>query len=140
MSQLDLIAELRARPPVAPAELRERVRRLAADAPAPRRRFTWRRALVVAIAVAGLAAVAGVLGTRDVAQRSAAGDRDASPQTVLAGRRAEAATASAPDRAVGAADAAARAPAAPRRFASRQRSRRRARPTPSATRPRSRCG
>jgi len=71
MSQLDLIAVLRAHPPVAPAELRERVRRLAADAPASRRRFTWKRALVVAIAVAGLAAVAGVLGTRDGGQRSA---------------------------------------------------------------------
>src|SRR4051794_19999302 len=65
MSQLDLIAELRANRPVAPVELRARVRDLAASAPAPRRRFTWKRALVVAIAVAGLAAVAGVLGTRD---------------------------------------------------------------------------
>ena len=48
MSQLDLIAELRAHRPVAPSELRARVRDLAATAPAPRRRFTWRRALVVA--------------------------------------------------------------------------------------------
>src|SRR5580765_2670891 len=71
MSQLDLIAEIRENRPVAPAELRERVRQLAADAPAPRRRFTWRRALVVAIAVAGLAAVAGVLGTRNTGQKSA---------------------------------------------------------------------
>src|SRR5580765_5792092 len=70
MSQLDLIAQIREHRPVAPAELRERVRQLAADAPAPRRRFTWRRALVVAIAVAGLAAVAGVLGTRDTGTRS----------------------------------------------------------------------
>jgi Domain of unknown function (DUF4349) len=70
MSQLDLIAEIRAHPPVAPAELRERVRQLAADAPAQRRRFTRRRALVVAIAVAGLAAAAGVLGTRDSGTRS----------------------------------------------------------------------
>src|SRR6476659_7869376 len=61
MSQLDLIAELRAHRPVAPAELRERVRQLAADAPAPRRRLTWRRALVVGIAAAGLAVLAGVL-------------------------------------------------------------------------------
>src|SRR5262245_51662161 len=65
MSQLDVIAELRAHRPVAPSELRERVRDLAANAPAPRRRFTWRRALVVAIAVGSLAAVAGVVGTRD---------------------------------------------------------------------------
>jgi hypothetical protein len=70
MSQLDLIAQIREHRPVAPTELRERVRQLAADAPAPRRRFTWRRALVVAIAVAGLAAVAGVLGTRDTGRRS----------------------------------------------------------------------
>src|SRR3954470_1034002 len=71
MSQLDLVAELRAHRPVAPAELRERVRQLAAEAPARRQRFTWRRALVVAVVVAGLAAVAGVLGTRDGGQRSA---------------------------------------------------------------------
>ena len=37
MSQLDLIAELRESRPVAPAELRERVRQLAADAPRSRR-------------------------------------------------------------------------------------------------------
>jgi hypothetical protein len=71
MSQLDLVAELRAHRPAAPPELRERILGLAADAPAPRRRFTWKRALVVAVAVAGLAAVAGALGTRDGGQRHA---------------------------------------------------------------------
>src|SRR5262245_57751221 len=104
MSQLDVIAELRAHRPVAPAELREAVRRLAADAPAPRRRLTWKRALVVAIAVAGLAAVAGVLGTRD-GQKSAAGDRDAAEsQKVLSTPAAR------PNAAAGAADQAAPAP------------------------------
>src|SRR4051794_32543312 len=73
MSQLDLIAELRTNRPVAPAELRRRVRALAATAPAPKRRFTWRRALVVGIAVAGLAAVAGVVGTRDGGNRQTVG-------------------------------------------------------------------
>src|SRR4051794_39116571 len=70
MSQLDLVAELRAHRPVAPVELRERVRDLAATAPAPKRRFTWRRALVVAIAVAGLAAVAGGARGRDTGQKN----------------------------------------------------------------------
>src|SRR5262245_30083072 len=64
MSQLDLIAELRANRPAAPPELRARVLELAASVPAPRRRFTWRRALVVAVAVAGLAALAGALMPR----------------------------------------------------------------------------
>src|SRR5215813_9458543 len=71
MSQLDLLAEIHAARPVAPAELRERVRGLAAAAPAPRRRITWRRAAVLAFAVAALAATAGVLGTRDGGNRNA---------------------------------------------------------------------
>src|SRR5262245_2767105 len=64
MSPHELMAELRANRPVAPTELRHHIRQLAASVPEGRRRFTWRRALVVAIAVAGLAAVAGVLGTK----------------------------------------------------------------------------
>jgi hypothetical protein len=56
--QPDLLTQLREARPIAPAELREHVRRIAADAaPAPRRRLTWRRALVIALPVA--AAVAG---------------------------------------------------------------------------------
>src|SRR5262245_31154798 len=72
MSQLDLLAEIRAARPVAPAELRERVRDLAAGAPAPRRRlsFTWRRALVVAIPVAAALLLAGVFVQRDGKRQS----------------------------------------------------------------------
>lgn len=63
MSQRDLVAELRAARVEAPPQVRERVRLIAADAPAPPRRFgiTWRRALVVAIPVAAAAAAAVVL-------------------------------------------------------------------------------
>jgi hypothetical protein len=59
MSQLDLIAQLRENRPVAPRELREHIRQLAAGAPAPKRRVTWRRALVVAVPIAAAAVVAG---------------------------------------------------------------------------------
>src|SRR6478736_3723300 len=49
MSQRDLVAELRGSRPAAPAEVRERVRLIAASAPAePRSRFTLRRAPVAA--------------------------------------------------------------------------------------------
>ena len=60
MSQRDLVAELRGSRIAAPAELREHVRSIAAPAH-PRRgsRFTWRRALVVALPAA--AAIAAVL-------------------------------------------------------------------------------
>ena len=85
MSQLDLIAELRAHRPVAPAELRERVRDLAAAAPAPapavhlapRARRRRRRS-------PALAAVAGVLGTRDgnrPSRRETLADRADAPST-----------------------------------------------------------
>src|SRR5262249_53690020 len=54
----DLLTELREARPLAPAELREHVRRIAeAAAPERRSRLTWRRALVVAVPVA--AAVVG---------------------------------------------------------------------------------
>src|SRR6185312_10781592 len=59
MSQRDLVAELRAAHVEAPPEVRERVRLIAAAAPAPPRRITWRRALVVAVPIA--AAVAATL-------------------------------------------------------------------------------
>src|SRR5215813_6822554 len=52
MSQRDLVAELRAAHVEAPSEVRERVRLIAAGAPAPPRRITWRRALVVVVPVA----------------------------------------------------------------------------------------
>ncbi len=62
MSQPDLIANLREARPVAPAELREHIRRIAAQAPAePRRSFNWRRALVVVVPVAAAAAAAVAL-------------------------------------------------------------------------------
>jgi hypothetical protein len=57
MSQHDFAAELRAARPVAPAEVRERVRLIAAaDTSSPRRVFTWRRALVVLVPVAAAVA------------------------------------------------------------------------------------
>ena len=59
MSQRDLVAELRAAHVEAPPEVRDRVRLIAADALAPPRRITWRRALVVAVPVA--AAIAATI-------------------------------------------------------------------------------
>jgi hypothetical protein len=63
MSQRDLVAELRAARVEAPPEVRERVRLVAAAAPAPPRRFTWRRAFVVAVPVAA-AVAASIVFTR----------------------------------------------------------------------------
>jgi len=71
MSQLDLTAQLRAARPVVPAELRELVASIAAQAePEPRRRRTsWRRGLLVAAPVMAIAAGAAILlpsgGTRN---------------------------------------------------------------------------
>jgi hypothetical protein len=59
MSQRDLVAELRAAHVEAPPEVRERVRLIAAGAPTPRRRVTWRRALVVVVPIA--AAIAATI-------------------------------------------------------------------------------
>lgn len=59
MSQRDLVAELRAAHVGAPPEVRERIRLIAAGAPAPPRRITWRRALVVAVPLA--AAIAATI-------------------------------------------------------------------------------
>ncbi len=63
MSQRDLVAELRAARIEAPAEVRARVRLIAAaDTTAQKRRtLTWRRALVVAVPVAAAVAAAIVL-------------------------------------------------------------------------------
>jgi Domain of unknown function (DUF4349) len=63
MSQRDLVAELRGARIPAPAHVREHVRQIVAGAPAPPRRFTWRRALVVAVP-AFAAVAAAVLITR----------------------------------------------------------------------------
>jgi hypothetical protein len=63
MSQRDLTAELRGARITAPAELRERVRLIAASDTTPVRRFTWRRALVVALPVAA-AIAASIVFTR----------------------------------------------------------------------------
>src|SRR5207248_2788323 len=67
MSQRDLVAELRAARVSAPAELRNRVRAIAAADTPPRRWFTWRRVLVVAVpAAAGIAAA--IVFTRPITQ------------------------------------------------------------------------
>lgn len=63
MSQRDLAAELRGARITAPSELRERVRLIAAADTTPTRRFTWRRALLVALPVAA-AIAATVVFTR----------------------------------------------------------------------------
>src|SRR5581483_6850358 len=61
MSQRDVLAELRAAQVAAPAEVRERVRLVVAESPAPpRRHVTWRRALVIAVPVAAAVAAAVV--------------------------------------------------------------------------------
>jgi acetolactate synthase regulatory subunit len=64
MSQRDLAAELQSARVTAPPELRDRVRLIAAaDRTPPARRFTWRRALVVALPVAA-AVAASIVFTR----------------------------------------------------------------------------
>jgi Domain of unknown function (DUF4349) len=59
--QPDHLAELREHRPVAPAEVRELVRLVAAQAAPPPRRITWKRAFVVAVPVAAAIAAAAVL-------------------------------------------------------------------------------
>src|SRR5437763_15422609 len=77
MSQRDLIAELRATRASAPDEVRERVRASAAgDATARTPRFTWRRALVVALPVAA-AVAATVVFTRPPGERATLVERQA---------------------------------------------------------------
>jgi hypothetical protein len=69
MSQRDLVDRLREHRPVAPAELRQSVRLIAAEATRPRRRlwrgYVARRALAAAFAVAATALLAGVFLSRD---------------------------------------------------------------------------
>lgn len=71
MSQRDVVAELRSARVEAPAELRARVRLIAAAAEPPRRRVTWRRALVVALPVAAALAAAAVFATRPTHEHTA---------------------------------------------------------------------
>ncbi len=61
MSQRDLLAELREARPVAPAELREHIRAIAAEALPARQHVTWRRVLVVAVPLAAAVAGAAIL-------------------------------------------------------------------------------
>jgi Domain of unknown function (DUF4349) len=70
MSQRDALAELRAHRPAAPAEVRERVRLIAAAEPRRPRRFgfTWRRAVLV-LAPALVVVVAGTIALRGAEQR-----------------------------------------------------------------------
>jgi hypothetical protein len=75
MSQRDLAAELRAARIVAPAEVRERIRAIAAtDTTAREPRFTWRRALVLAVPVAA-AVAATIVFTRPAHHTAAPLDR-----------------------------------------------------------------
>jgi len=60
-SQLELVAALRAARPVAPRELRERVRFAASQVPPARRRISWRRAPLVLAPVALAAVLAAAL-------------------------------------------------------------------------------
>lgn len=65
MSQLDLLADLHAGRPTAPAALRDRVAAIAAAPAPPARRLTWRRAAVVLVpAVLAVTVGAVVLGGR----------------------------------------------------------------------------
>jgi hypothetical protein len=82
MSQRDLTAELRGARITAPSELRERVRAIAAADTRTTNRFTWRRALVVALPVAA-AVAAAVVFTRPENHTAVA------TQTVLNGARTQ---------------------------------------------------
>src|SRR5689334_11944016 len=82
MSQRDLVAELRAAHVEAPPEVRERVRLIAAAAPAPPRRITWRRSLVVLVPVAA-AIAATIVFTRPAKHPQAlSGEIRHSPATI----------------------------------------------------------
>ncbi len=61
MSQRDLVAELQGARITAPAHVREQVRQIVAGAPAPPRRFTWRRTLMLAVPAAAALAAAAVV-------------------------------------------------------------------------------
>jgi hypothetical protein len=78
MSQRDVTAELRGARITAPSELRERVRLIAAADTTPTRRFTWRRALVVALPVAA-AVAASIVFTRPGEKQTAVELQSAKP-------------------------------------------------------------
>jgi hypothetical protein len=81
MSQHDLVAELRGSRIAAPAELRAHVRSIAASgAGSPRPRFTWRRALVVALPAAAAIAAVLVVARPDANQSAVS---DSATQTTL---------------------------------------------------------
>ena len=70
MSQPDLIAQLREARPVAPPEVRERVRLIAVEASVqPHRRITWRRAALVLVPVAAAIVAAVVVLPRSGSAR-----------------------------------------------------------------------
>jgi hypothetical protein len=81
MSQRDLAAELRGARITAPSELRERVRLIAAADATPTGRFTWRRALVVALPVAA-AVAAAVVFTRPSDNKPLASEVIGAPVTL----------------------------------------------------------
>jgi hypothetical protein len=114
MSQRDLVAELRGSRIPAPPELRAHVRSIAAaGAGTPRRNFTWRRALVVALPAA--AAVAAVLVvTRPDGNQTAASD--AATRTYLQAEKSLAAPPSTQTGSVGAGAAALAPQATPGRI------------------------
>jgi hypothetical protein len=81
MSQRDVLAELQTARVTAPPELRERIRLVAAAETTPPRRFTWRRALVVAVPVA--AAIAAAIVFTRPAHHQVAGKVTGVPRSVL---------------------------------------------------------
>jgi hypothetical protein len=89
MSQRDLTAELRSARVVAPGHVRAHVRLIAAAATPPPRRFTWRRALVIALPVAAAVAVAVIVARPSPQHQAspAALERDqlATPATTVHG-------------------------------------------------------
>ena len=77
MSQLDLLTQLRDARPVAPAEVRERIREIAAQAKEPKRprfQLDWRRGLFVAgpVLAAAVAAIVLLPSSGTTSQREAA--------------------------------------------------------------------
>jgi hypothetical protein len=88
MSQPDLLDTLRDARLTAPPELRERVRLIAAQAPAtPARRITWRRSLIVLVPVAAAIAAAVVFVPRGGKQQATV-VREGLPPQGLAGASA----------------------------------------------------
>jgi hypothetical protein len=84
MSQRDLAAELRASRVTAPDQVRERVRLIAAADTPPPRRFTWRRALVVALPVAAAVAASIVFTRPDHQEQQRVARGEVAPATVTA--------------------------------------------------------